>query len=91
MSVIQSEASWNPWKCTPLTSLRYRTPKTTSDRSDLENSVGFLDGDFLELFLRHMSDKQSLKEIMEGQSEAERVRAIPDRLQKVLEGLQSLH
>lgn len=54
-------------------------------------SVGFLDGDFLELFLQYMGDERSLKQIMEGQSEPERLTITPEQLQKVLEGLQSLH
>lgn len=77
---------------TRLTSSRYRVPKNNSGRSDLEaTSVGFLDGDFLELFLRYMSDEQSLAQIMEGQSEPERLTFAPDRLQKLLEELQCLH
>ena len=71
---------------------RYRAPKHNAGRTDLEaTSVGFLDGDFLELFLQYMTDEESLKQIMEGKSEPERLTVTPERLQRVLEGLQSLH
>ncbi|KAG8214764.1 CPSF A subunit region-domain-containing protein [Butyriboletus roseoflavus] len=77
---------------TGLSHSKYRVPKNNSGRSDLEaTSVGFLDGDFLELFLRYTSDEQSLAQIMEGQSEPERLTFAPDRLQKVLEELQCFH
>ncbi|KAF9236524.1 CPSF A subunit region-domain-containing protein [Melanogaster broomeanus] len=71
---------------------KFRAPKNNSGRSDLETtSVGFLDGDFLERFLQFMVDQQSLSQIMEGQTEPERLTISADQIQKVLEGLQSMH
>lgn len=71
---------------------RFRAPKNNRGRSDSEaTSFGFLDGDFLERFLLFKEDRQALDQIMEGQSEPERLTISVQRIQRVLERLQSMH
>ncbi|KAG2145900.1 CPSF A subunit region-domain-containing protein [Suillus clintonianus] len=71
---------------------KYRTPKNARGRSDADaSSFGFLDGDFLERFLQFVGKPQALKRIMDGQSEPERLTISADRIQKVLESMQSMH
>ena len=71
---------------------RFRAPKNSRGRSDSEaTSFGFLDGDFLERFLLFLHDPQALHQIMEGQSEPERLKISVQRIQTVLERLQSMH
>ncbi|KIJ59461.1 hypothetical protein HYDPIDRAFT_177805 [Hydnomerulius pinastri MD-312] len=71
---------------------RFRAPKNINGRSDSEaSSVGFLDGDFLEQFLHYLGDEKSLSEIMEGQSEPEKLKVSADEVQKALEELQNMH
>ncbi|KAF8133979.1 CPSF A subunit region-domain-containing protein [Boletus edulis] len=92
MTALQRNLSTFYERETGVSHSKYRAPKNNTGGSDLEaTSVGFLDGDFLELFLGYMKDERSLKRIMEGQSEPERLTLSPDQYQKVLEGLQSLH
>lgn len=72
--------------------LRYRTPKNVRGRSDAEeSSFGFLDGDFLELYLRFTGNSEALRQIMDGESEPEKLTISADRIQKVLESMQSMH
>jgi len=71
---------------------RFRAPKNNWGRSDSEaTSFGFLDGDFLERFLLFIDDRQALHQIMQGQSEPERLTISVQRIQRVLERLQSMH
>ncbi|KAG0700426.1 CPSF A subunit region-domain-containing protein [Suillus ampliporus] len=71
---------------------KYRTPKNVRGRSDADaSSVGFLDGDFLERFLQFVGNSQALRQIMDGQSEPEKLTIPADRIQKVLESMQSMH
>ncbi|KAG2758166.1 hypothetical protein P692DRAFT_20763238 [Suillus brevipes Sb2] len=71
---------------------KYRTPKNDRGRSDADaSSFGFLDGDFLERFLQFVGNPQALKRIMDGQSEPEKLKISADRIQKVLESMQSMH
>lgn len=71
---------------------RFRAPKNNRGRSDSEaTSFGFLDGDFLERFLLFKEGRQALDQIMEGQSEPERLTISVQRIQRVLERLQSMH
>ncbi|KAG9315581.1 CPSF A subunit region-domain-containing protein [Chiua virens] len=92
MTALQRNLSAFFERETGVSHSKYRAPKNNVGRSDMEaSSIGFLDGDFLELFLGYMGDKPSLQQIMDGQSEPERLTCTPDHLQKALEGLQSLH
>ncbi|KIN94881.1 hypothetical protein M404DRAFT_17165 [Pisolithus tinctorius Marx 270] len=71
---------------------RFRAPKNNWGRSDSEaSSFGFLDGDFLERFSLLMEDSRALRQVMDGQGEPERLTISPQRIQKVLERLQSMH
>ncbi|KAG1898161.1 CPSF A subunit region-domain-containing protein [Suillus fuscotomentosus] len=71
---------------------KYRAPKNVRGRSDADaSSFGFLDGDFLERFLQFVGTPQALKRIMDGQSEPEKLTISADRIQKVLESMQSMH
>ncbi|KAI6158847.1 CPSF A subunit region-domain-containing protein [Pisolithus thermaeus] len=71
---------------------RFRAPKNNRGRSDSEaSSFGFLDGDFLERFLVLVEDPRALRQVMDGQSEPERLTISPEQIQKVLERLQSMH
>jgi len=71
---------------------RYRTPKNVRGRSDAEvSSFGFLDGDFLERFLQYPRDSKELKQIMDGESEPEKLTITEDDIQKALERMQSMH
>ncbi|KAH7926445.1 hypothetical protein BV22DRAFT_1118853 [Leucogyrophana mollusca] len=73
-------------------SCRFRAPKNAVGRSDAEaTSYGFLDGDFLEHFLQHIRDEDALKRIINGRSEPEKLTIPVNRIQKVLERLQSMH
>ncbi|KAG1776175.1 CPSF A subunit region-domain-containing protein [Suillus placidus] len=71
---------------------KYRTPKNVRGRSDADaSSFGFLDGDFLERFLQFVGNPRALKRIMDGQSEPEKLTISADKIQKVLESMQSMH
>jgi hypothetical protein len=74
-----------PWR------FRFRAPKNQKGISDAETlSSGFLDGDFLEQFLAHLSSPV-LDKVLQGQSEAEQLSMTPSEIREVLEALQSLH
>ena len=66
---------------------RLRAPANSRGYSDAEPSFGFLDGDFLELFLNHSHPE----ELMEGQVEAERITLPISTVKEVLVQMQSLH
>lgn len=71
---------------------RFRAPKNNWGRSDSEaSSFGFLDGDLLERFLVLAEDPRALRRVMDGQSEPEKLTITPERIQRVLERLQSMH
>ncbi|KAG1743291.1 CPSF A subunit region-domain-containing protein [Suillus paluster] len=71
---------------------KYRTPKNVRGRSDADaSSFGFLDGDFLERFLQFVGNPQALRQIVHGQSEPEKLTISADKIQKVLESMQSMH
>ncbi|KAI6039683.1 CPSF A subunit region-domain-containing protein [Pisolithus marmoratus] len=71
---------------------RFRAPKNSRGRSDSEaSSFGFLDGDFLERFLLLVENPRALRQVMNGQSEPERLTISSERIQKVLERLQRMH
>ncbi|KIL67911.1 hypothetical protein M378DRAFT_185481 [Amanita muscaria Koide BX008] len=71
---------------------RYRAPRGSRGRSDADAAAtGFLDGDFLELFLSHINSEEIMDKIMAGTSEPERIETRPEELQKVVENLQSMH
>ncbi|KAF9219239.1 hypothetical protein BS17DRAFT_431256 [Gyrodon lividus] len=92
MTALQRNLSTFYERKTGISHSKFRAPKNNSGRSDLEaTSVGFLDGDFLERFLQFMVNEQSLGQIMEGQTEPERLTISVDEIRKVLEGLQSMH
>jgi DNA damage-binding protein 1 len=55
------------------------------------SAVGFLDGDFLERFLTFSNSSKTVDAIIQGASQAERLTLPREKLQKVLERLQSLH
>jgi len=75
-----------------LSHTKFRAPRTRGGRTDAEeSSVGFLDGDFLEYFLTFPHSSGTVDEIMKGASEAERLTLPREKIQKVLERLQSLH
>jgi len=56
-----------------------------------ESAIGFLDGDFLERFLTLPHSSGAMDKIMKGISQAERLTLPREKIQKVLERLQSLH
>lgn len=61
-------------------------------RYDAEaSSFGFLDGDFLERYLDLPSSSSAVDKIMNGNYEPERLRLSREKIQKILERLQSLH
>jgi DNA damage-binding protein 1 len=69
---------------------RYRAPRNANGLSDADaSSVGFLDGDFLELFLDQPAETQG--EILKGGSDIERVGMSLSQIQRLLETLQSMH
>jgi DNA damage-binding protein 1 len=71
---------------------RFRAPKNTRGRSDADQAAfGFLDGDFLELFLTRLGSPEQLERIIAGNSEFERLTVSAEDLQRVLENLQSMH
>jgi len=71
---------------------RYRAPRGSRGRSDADAAAtGFLDGDFLELFLSHINSEETIDNIMAGTSEPERIETRLEELQKVVENLQSMH
>jgi DNA damage-binding protein 1 len=71
---------------------KYRAPKNARNQREADaSSFGFLDGDFLERFLSLSSSPKTTERILRGQSEAERLSATPEELQKVLEMLQGMH
>jgi DNA damage-binding protein 1 len=75
-----------------LTWVRFRAPRNNRGHSDSEeSSVGFLDGDFLERFLTFPHSSSTVDDIMKGTSQAERLTLPQEKIQKILERLQSLH
>jgi len=75
-----------------LSHTKFRAPRNRRGRTDAEESaIGFLDGDFLEQFLTFPHISGIIDEIMQGTSQAERLALPRDKIQKVLERLQSLH
>lgn len=72
--------------------ISYRAPRNHRGRSDAEvTSYGFLDGDFLERFLDHLSSPKLMDKILKGNSPPETLKLTRESIQKVLERLQSLH
>ena len=70
----------------------YRAPRNHKGRSDTEiSSYGFLDGDFLERFLDHLSSPKLTDKIIKGKGPSETLELTRECIQKVLERLQSLH
>lgn len=75
-----------------LSHSKFRAPRNRRGRSDVEESaIGFLDGDFLERFLTLPHSSGTMDKIMKGISQAERLTLPREKIQKVLERLQSLH
>ncbi|KAG6907853.1 hypothetical protein DXG01_007117 [Tephrocybe rancida] len=71
---------------------RFRAPKNKKGRSDADPSAfGFIDGDFVEQFLTHMSSLENIEMIMTGNSDPERLTMPIEEIQAVLEHLQSFH
>ncbi|KAH7885105.1 CPSF A subunit region-domain-containing protein [Phlebopus sp. FC_14] len=92
MTALQRNLSTFYERKTGVSHSKFHAPKNSSGRSDMEaTSYGFLDGDFLEKFLSFLGDENSLRQIMDGQSEPERLTMPADRIQKILERLQSMH
>jgi len=60
-----------------------------SDDVQLQQAIGFLDGDFLEMYLAE--EGEGLERVREGKNEAESLTIEHGRLVRVLEKLQSLH
>lgn len=71
---------------------RFRKPRVRTFTKDKEEqpSYGFLDGDFLEEFLK-ITDEEQVRAILEGESEAEKVDMSGDAVRHVLGTLQGLH
>lgn len=68
----------------------YRSPANPHGRSDAQQeSRGFLDGDFLEMYLAFEPGAPELKKIREGSNEAERLRMSHSEIRSILERLQS--
>ncbi|KAG6333787.1 hypothetical protein ID866_5298 [Astraeus odoratus] len=92
MTALQRNLSTYYEQTEGISHSRFRTPKNNRGRSDSEaSSFGFLDGDFLERFLLFLENPQALRQIMDGQSEPERLTISAQRIQKVLERLQNTH
>jgi DNA damage-binding protein 1 len=71
---------------------RYRSPANARGRSDAHPEArGFLDGDFLELFLTTAPGSADARAILEGANEAERLELDDSQIRDILEGLQSVH
>ncbi|RPD77741.1 hypothetical protein L226DRAFT_544225 [Lentinus tigrinus ALCF2SS1-7] len=66
---------------------KYRAPASPRGHTDAEEAYGFLDGDFLELFL----SQSEPEEFMVGDVEAERIILPIDHVKDVLVQMQSLH
>lgn len=66
---------------------RWRTPSNARGNSDAESAVGFLDGDFLGQFATYPEPEKLLK----GKHQAERIKISRERVEDLLEKLQSLH
>lgn len=71
---------------------KFRKPRVRTFTKDKEEqpSYGFLDGDFLEEFLK-ITDEEQVRAILEGESEAEKVDMSGDAVRHVLGTLQGLH
>ncbi|KAH8104484.1 mono-functional DNA-alkylating methyl methanesulfonate N-term-domain-containing protein [Cristinia sonorae] len=65
------------------------TPANSRGRSDAESAFGFLDGDFLELFLAEPQPKQL--QLLRGELEVERVGLPLTEVEAMLEKLQGMH
>jgi DNA damage-binding protein 1 len=71
---------------------RYRAPANVRGRSDAQPEArGFLDGDFLELYLSLPVDSKETDAVLEGANPAERITKADYEIRAILEGLQSLH
>ncbi|KAH0586144.1 hypothetical protein H2248_007410 [Termitomyces sp. 'cryptogamus'] len=71
---------------------RFRAPKNKKGRSDADSTAfGFIDGDFVEQFLSHLSTPDVVEKIMAGHSNPERLTISAEEIQAILENLQSLH
>ncbi|KAG6903292.1 hypothetical protein C0995_000187 [Termitomyces sp. Mi166 len=71
---------------------RFRAPKNKKGRSDADpTAFGFIDGDFVEQFLSHLSTPDLVEKIKAGHSDPERLTIPVEKIQAVLENLQSLH
>lgn len=67
---------------------QWRTPANARGRTDAEDTAtGFLDGDFLEMFLVHPEPDK----LLHGQNAAERIALSVEQVESALEKLQSLH
>ena len=60
-----------------------------SEDNQLQQAIGFLDGDFLEMYLAE--EGKGLEKVRAGRNEAETLTIEHGRLVRVLEKLQSLH
>ena len=72
---------------TILFSSRWRTPTNSRGRTDAEQAVGFLDGDFLEQFLTYSNQDRLLK----CKTTASKINTAPEELERIIEKLQSFH
>ncbi|KDR82646.1 hypothetical protein GALMADRAFT_837022 [Galerina marginata CBS 339.88] len=71
---------------------RFRAPKNTRGISDADGSAyGFVDGDFLELFLGLIGNPEQLNKVMKGGSAPEELKMSVEDISKFLEQLQGLH
>ncbi|THG98601.1 hypothetical protein EW026_g3605 [Hermanssonia centrifuga] len=66
---------------------QWRTPANSRGRSDADQAIGFLDGDFLEQFLTHPHAAQ----LLEGNNPAKRVALSQHEAEGIVEKLQSRH
>lgn len=75
-----------------ITLARFRAPKNRKGHSDADpTAFGFIDGDFVEQFLSHLSTPDVVEKIMAGQNDPERLTISTEEVQAVLLNLQSLH
>ncbi|KAJ3557088.1 hypothetical protein NM688_g1656 [Phlebia brevispora] len=66
---------------------KWRTPTNSRGRTDAEQAIGFLDGDFLEHFLTY----QQPDELLKGKNPVNRLMKTRQEIETILEKLQSLH
>lgn len=71
---------------------RFRSPKNNHGPSDADGAAfGFIDGDFLEQYIRLQSSPELLQKVMNGGSEPEKLKLTEQEIIAFLEQLQSLH